>query len=62
MKFNVQTADGKKSIDRKVAKLVRYVNEHVQHMATDEATEWARRTIENGVKNLASYCVAVRVD
>ena len=61
MTFHLETADGKKSLDRKVAKLVRYVNDHVRNCApTEEAIEWARTTIERGIQNLASHCVAVR--
>ncbi|MFH1616933.1 MAG: hypothetical protein ABIG61_17845 [Planctomycetota bacterium] len=62
MTFSYETSDGKKSIDRKVAKLVKYVNHHVKHMSDEEATAWAQRTIEQGIKNIASYTVAVRID
>ena len=62
MKWTYETADGKKSIDRKVAELVKYVNDHVQHMNTEEAVLWAQNTIEQGIKNIAASTVAIRVD
>ena len=62
MRFTYETADGKKSVDRKIAKLVKYVNDHVRHMDTDEAALWAQKTIEQGVKNIARDVVAVRAE
>ncbi len=67
MKFTATHADGCKSLDRKIAKLVTYVNERVSrvpndYLAEEEAITWARQTIERGIRNLADNMFADRVE
>ena len=66
MKFEVLTVDGKKSLDRKIARLLGYVNNHVEHISSDNecydsSLKWAQKTIEDGIVNIAKNCFANRV-
>lgn len=71
MKFQTMHADGKKSTDAKIRKLVKYVNDTIAEPnlwrrdgVTDEdaCAEWAQKTIEQGVRNIASGVFADRID
>ena len=75
MEFAFETSDGRKSLDRKIKKLIEYVNtradswiEIEKHKYTNQGdlersvAQWAKETIENGIKNLASNCSVYRLN
>jgi len=71
MKFGYETVEGRKSLDRRIAKLVAYVNEQVEKQTihrsladpTDQnVADWAIQTIEQGIKNIAESTIAYRID
>ena len=63
MKWEIRNSDGTKSIDRKISKLVAYVNNHVKHMTDEEsAINWSQKVIEEGVIRIASRSFANRIE
>lgn len=66
MKFVVKNADGTKSIDCKINRLLKYVNGSLATMGNnwneEEKTKWARDVIELGVKNIAGQVFAARIE
>jgi len=74
MKFSYETSDGYKSIDRKIKKLIAYVNDRIDLWMQIEAhkynnpaelenaiSKWAAETIRRGIKNIAENTVVYRV-
>ena len=75
MRFEYRCADGRKSLDRKIAQTVKWVNKQIENipnnglvsnregnvMSEDEAAKWARDVIEQAARNLISNCFAQRV-
>lgn len=61
MEFTVETADGKKSIDRKIQKLLKYVNYNINALnwkTEEDAIGWGREVIEGGIRNIMTSCIA----
>ena len=65
MKFQIRNADGTKSIDAKVRRLLKYVNGSLSKMdktwTESEQAHWACKVIEQGVKNIANQVFAQKV-
>ena len=73
MKFRAIFPDKSVSIDSKIKRLVKYVNDGLDSLYFNgigpsyweneqEAINWARKTIEDGIKTLASQVFADRVE
>ena len=73
MIFRTINPDGSKSIDHKVKKLVAYVNSRINQQLNqtdlfrgdwteEKRIDWARETIETGVKNIAADVFADRIE
>ena len=67
MRFEMMMTDGRKSLDGRIRRLVAYVNTHVVHIhagnpGEQAALDWARKTIEQGIRNLAQSAFANRTE
>jgi len=57
LKFNIMSINGKGSIDGQIKHLIKYVNEHINQIRwenRDEAVNWGKKTIEQGMQNIVS--------
>jgi hypothetical protein len=65
MQFQLITAEGYKSLDRKIAKSIKSISERARQMAQTcgerEAEKWALDAIEAAAVNIVRHAVAARV-
>jgi len=64
LQIGYMTMEGYRSLDRRIAKLVAYVNEHINNPKWDktEAIAWGKKTVEQGIKNIANNTFAYLVE